>query len=465
MKSFGVRSTMLVPLLGALTLGSAALGLFVYRAVERDQFAIVDGEVTRALAASVGSSARDRPARDTAVDTGSIEPPLQFVVGPDGTVIQRPASSETIDDAQLAQLVAEGGITTVGADPRYRAGSRTRADGTTLVMALSLRSVDASLDSLRRNLLLGGGVLVAVQALIVLAVARRVARPVVRLSGVAHRIAAGDFDTDVGRSEGPRETAALTDDLAAMLARLLAALDERQRAAAGAERARADMERFMADASHELRTPLTALRGYSELHQAGMLDEDGIDRAMVRIGAESDRLSSLVRDLLQLVQPTHRRAAEPVDVAAIVSAVVHDLRAAHPSHEIRHDLDAHAACIVDGDAERLHQAVLNLGANACQHTPAGTEIVITVAQRDGETLVAVIDDGPGIDSGVATTIFQPFTRGETSRSRSSHDGAGLGLAIADRIVGHHGGSIVCSPTPGGGATFTIRLGARRSPNL
>jgi hypothetical protein len=193
-RSFGVRSTLLVPLLGVLTLGSTALGLFVYRAVERDQLTIVDGEVNRALAASAGGPGdRDRPVPDATVDPGSIEPPLQFVVGPDGTVIERPASSEAIDDAQLARLVAEGGITTIGTDPRYRAGSRTRADGTTLVMALSLRSVDASLDSLRRNLLLGGGVLVAVQALIVLAVARRVARPVVRIRGVAPRTAAGEF--------------------------------------------------------------------------------------------------------------------------------------------------------------------------------------------------------------------------------------------------------------------------------
>ena len=85
-----------------------------------------------------------------------------------------------------------------------------------------------------------------------------------------------------------------------MLARLLAEIDERHRAATDAEQARADMERFMADASHELRTPLTAIRGYSELYQSGMLDDDGLDRAMSRISNESVRLVTLVRDLLNL---------------------------------------------------------------------------------------------------------------------------------------------------------------------
>ena len=69
----------------------------------------------------------------------------------------------------------------------------------------------------------------------------------------------------------------------------------------------------------------------------------------------------------------------------------------------------------------------------------------------------MVDRGPGIDPLVAESLFMPFTRGEVSRSRSSHDGAGLGLAIAERVVRQHDGSIAAGGTPGGGATFTIRL--------
>ena len=454
----GLRATMLVPLLTALTVGSLALGLFVYRAVEADQMATVDGEVARALAAAVrGLGDPDRPARTGSSDIGELEVPLQFTVAADGRVIDGPDDRQIVSDARLTDLAATGGIVTFDGEPRYRAGARTTPAGPTVVIALSLRSVDSSLASLRRNLLLGGVVLVAVQALVVALVARRVTGPVVRLSTVAHRIASGDFAAAIGPPSGPRETAALTTDLTAMLARLRDAIDDRERAAADAERARADMERFMADASHELRTPLTALRGYSDLHLAGMLDADGLDRAMTRIGDESVRLSSLVRDLLQLVQPADPLLTAPVDLGAIASAVVHDLRAAHPAHAITHDLGASDGYAIRGDAARLHQAILNLAGNACQHTPGGTSVVVTVARHDDVAVVAVEDHGPGIDPELTEAIFQPFTRGEVSRSRSRHDGTGLGLAIAQRIVHQHGGTIAVGPTAGGGATFTVCL--------
>lgn len=449
---------MLVPLLLSLTVGSAALGLFVYRAVERDQFRTVDGEVSRALAAAVGRLGNPaRPSRTPVDDAEVIEAPIQYVVSADGTVLDRPETRDVVSEAQLAELVDSGAVATIDGEPRYRAQAFVTPRGTAAVTGVSLRTVDESLASLRRNLALGGAVLVAIQALIVALVARRVTDPVVRLSGVAHQIASGDFAAEVGSPAGPRETAALTSDLTAMLGRLLEAIDERERSAADAEQARADMERFMADASHELRTPLTAIRGYSDLYRSGMLDTDGLDRAMSRIGDESERLTTLVGDLLHLVQPADPRHLEAVELAALASAVVHDLRAAHPTHPIAHRLDDSDGCIVRGDAARLHQAVLNLGANACQHTPPGTEIVIAVSTDSATAVLEVIDHGPGIDPELAERIFQPFTRGETSRSRSKHDGAGLGLALADRIVRQHSGSLTLEPTTGGGATFMIRL--------
>ncbi len=481
MKRVGLRATMLVPLLVALTVGSAALGLFVHRAVARDMMTTIDSEVARALGAAIGrfGAAEPRPPVPAGADGSEgdgdgdgdgdssggdsdriddVEVPLHYAIDADGTVLLRPAGdANVITDAQLAELLATGGVGTIDGQPRYRAGSRATATGVTVVTALSLRSVDESLASLRRNLLLGGAVLVLVQAAVVALVARRVTDPVVRLSGVAHRIAAGDFETDIGAPAGPRETAALTADLTAMLARLLEAIGERERAAADAEHARADMERFMADASHELRTPLTAIGGYSDLYLAGMLDVDGLDRAMTRIGSESARLTALVRDLLQLVQPSDPRRTAPTDLAALASAVVHDLRAAHPWRTVRLDLRGADGAVVHGDPERLHQAVLNLGANACQHTPAGVDIVVRVSTDHAGAVIEVADRGPGVADELALSIFQPFTRGETSRSRSDHDGAGLGLALAHHIVVQHHGTIDVSATPGGGATFTIRL--------
>ena len=170
------------------------------------------------------------------------------------------------------------------------------------MVALPLTDVDESLSSLRRNLAIGGIGLFAAQALVIAYVVRVVNRPVRRLSTTSHRIAEGDLDAVVPAGSGPREVADLADDLNEMVDRLRSTIAERQAAASEAERAREDMERFMADASHELRTPLTALKGFSELHAEGMLDDDGIDRAMARIGTESERLTTLVNDLLRLLR-------------------------------------------------------------------------------------------------------------------------------------------------------------------
>lgn len=357
MKRPGLRATLLVPLLATLMAGSAALGVFVYRAVERDLVAAVDDELTRALNARVGSpeGRAGQPTSPASPDDPQGEPtddlvaPVQLVVDATGNAVSRSPGAETLDLDELTTL-DDGEIATVGSSPRYRVRAATRGDGATLIIGLSLESVDDSLASLRRNLVIGVAGLVLAQTLVVVLVAQFVTRPVSELSAVADRIAGGNLDTEVAAPTGPREIAALTHDLTLMLERLRTTIDERYKAAAAAESGRDDMERFMADVSHELRTPLTALRGYSDLYRSGMLDDDGTDRAMSRIGAESERLSTMVSELLQLVRPSDPAADARVDLSGVVSAVVRDLRAAHPSHPVSERFDRDEACEVDGDA-------------------------------------------------------------------------------------------------------------------
>ena len=234
-------------------------------------------------------------------------------------------------------------------------------------------------------------------------------------------------------------------------------IEVQEAAATDATRAKHDMERFIADASHELRTPLTALKGYSDLYKNGMLDDAGIKRAMGRIGSESERLTRLVTDLLKLVRTS--QVEESVDLAAIVSAVCHDVQAANPDRHISINIvnNQPEPLTVTGDAHHLHQAVLNLAANACHHTPGSTPVELGVMADEQSVFVSVIDHGPGVDQATADQLFLPFTRGDESRSRTSHDGAGLGLALVHQIAEQHQGSVVVTETPGGGATFTIRV--------
>ncbi len=455
---------MLWPVVATLSVGALTLGVFLERSVSRDLMASIDDELVRAL----GAVARPGPSRQppgpageeqtVADEDDDVDVAIQLVVDEAGRPIEERRGAGTFSDEVLSDLAGTVGVHTIEGTPRYRARTAAGRDGTTAITALSLDDFDRSLASLRRNLLIGGLVLVAVEAAVVSLIARIIARPVTRMSEVAHRIAGGELDSDVGAPEGPAETAALAEDLALMLDRLRRTIDERARSAERAERAKRDMERFMADASHELATPLTAIKGYSELYRGGMLDDEGLDRAMGRIGSESERLSRLVAELLELTRDDPVR--ESVDLAAVTSAVVHDLRAAHPRRTITLDADTDVEAFVEGNPHRLHQAVLNLAANACHHTPSDTPIELVLDTTGPVVTVSVIDHGPGVEPEDAADLFLPFTRGDESRSRRSHDGAGLGLALVHQIAEQHGGSVGVVPTPGGGATFELSIPAR-----
>ena len=465
-----LRWALLVPVVIALLVGIVGLAVFVERSVRMDLVEAVHDELARAAARDLGrggpgarppgapepASAPDGPntAAPDRFDGSAV--PVEARLGSDGTIERLNRDDVFFADDVLGAWYDRRGTFTFDADDgtSYRVLAIQGFDNSTEIVALSLASVDDSISSLRRNLVLGGIGLFLLQSLVVWAVASRVGKPVTRMSSVARRIAEGELDTEIGTPAGTAETAGLADDLRRMVARLRSTIADREEAAAAAEASQRDMQRFLADASHELRTPLTALRGYSDLYTGGMLeDEEALDRAMARIGSESERMHRLVVDMLQVVREPS--AAEAVDIANVVSGVADDLRAAFPERSIQ--LDHIDDAVVLGDAGRLHQAVLNLGANACAHTPVGTPIDLSVRRKGTAVTIAVADHGPGVAADEADSIFKPFTRGDASRSRREHDGAGLGLAIVARVVEEHSGRVDISETPGGGATFTMQL--------
>ena len=232
-------------------------------------------------------------------------------------------------------------------------------------------------------------------------------------------------------------------------------------AAAKIERLVNSNRQLLANASHELRTPLTALKGYSDLYAKGMLETSGdVDRAMSRIGSESERLSTLANAMLQLAQDgTAQPEIADFDVAAVVEEVVADLRAAYPDHRIEFDIDRSRPLMVSGSRDRLQQAVLNLGSNACHHNPPGETIAITARLQTGAIRISVADNGPGVDPNDRDRIFLPFFRSDAARNRDGQHGAGLGLALAQQIAEQHHGTLSVESTPGGGATFILAIPA------
>jgi two-component system OmpR family sensor kinase len=333
----------------------------------------------------------------------------------------------------------------------------------TLIVGQSLSDVDDTVARMAVVLLVVGlGVLVAVAILGGLVV-RRELRPLTEVDDVAEGIAGGDLSRRVPEHPPTTEVGRLSASLNAMLSQIEQSFAVR---AASQER----MRRFVSDASHELRTPLAAVRGYAELYRQGAVrDPEDVGVAMRRIEDEATRMGGLVEDLLTLArldeQRTDRRG--PVDLTVLAADAVQDARALDAGREVRLvGLGGGLGpVVVDGDEPRLRQVVTNLVANALRHTPPGTDVELAVGREDGRGVVEVRDHGPGIAPEQARKVFERFFRADASRQRGKGGGSGLGLAIVAAIVTAHDGRVGLSQTPGGGATFVVRLPLRPDPGL
>lgn len=465
-----MRWLMLWPLLLTVSFGFAALALYIESSVRSDLIATVDDELERAQLNVLSGGGNRFPSNDrgASTDLDTANRPLHLVIDADGDSREPVPGRESvqISDEKLRSFQGQTGYRTSDDPERMRVLLTPGSYGDTLVTALPLSSVDRSLTVLRRNLILGGAAIFAIVCLVVWLITTIVTRPVARMAEAASEIAAGSLDRELAKPSGSRETVNLANDLNNMLDQLRLTLAAREQVADQATKNRDDMRRFLADASHELRTPLTAISGYSDLYSHGMLDDsEDVARALGRIGSESQRLTKLVNDMLQISrnQPLDQQCLENTDVTELVNTVVDDLCVTYPERVIK--VTSTEDCYVVGLRDQLHQAVLNIVANACSHTPENTEIDVIVEHELDRVKIAVVDHGPGISATQQTQIFKPFYRGDTSRDRSRHnDGAGLGLAVVKEIVERHDGRIEVSDTEGGGLTMTVFLPSPSKPH-
>ena len=220
-----------------------------------------------------------------------------------------------------------------------------------------------------------------------------------------------------------------------------------------------DVQRqLLDDVRHELKTPITIVRGHLEMMDAG----DVMDVENTReIGiAELDRMTRLVEDIDMLATVEgDQLAMTHIEVGAL-TARVGELVAVIPGH--LWEVEAHGRGQIEGDADRLLQAWLQLADNASKYTPEGSLIQIGSALDEHGARLWVRDHGAGIPPALRHRIFRRFDR---AHGRRSVGGSGLGLAIVDAITKAHGGHCTVTDTPGGGATFTIHIPAdRRADN-
>jgi two-component system OmpR family sensor kinase len=179
---------------------------------------------------------------------------------------------------------------------------------------------------------------------------------------------------------------------------------------------------------------------------------------MAGIQREAERIGVLVEDLLLLARLDQGRplVREEVDLGEIARDAVDAARVLDPERPL--ELHVGGRVPVVGDAQRLRQVIDNLLANVRAHTPSGTPARVDARIIDGRAVLAVEDDGPGLDAEAAARVFERFYRVDTSRARTA-GGSGLGLAIVQAIVEAHGGRVAVTGEPGAGATFTVTLDA------
>jgi signal transduction histidine kinase len=223
--------------------------------------------------------------------------------------------------------------------------------------------------------------------------------------------------------------------------------------------------RFLADVSHELRTPLTTIRGNVDLlRRMGGADQDSLDA----IQSEAERMSRLVGDLLLLAQSdagTLPLAHNPVELDTLLLEVFRESQVLAGGVQLAiGEIDQ---AVVTGDRDRLKQLLLNLVSNALKFTPEGGRVTLGLSRAAGNwARLVVTDTGIGIPPEELPHVFERFYRVDKARTRAA-GGAGLGLAIAQRIAQVHGGRIEASSSGAGGSTFAVWLpmAAERLPAL
>lgn len=238
---------------------------------------------------------------------------------------------------------------------------------------------------------------------------------------------------------------------------------DRVEALAAARDAIRARDEFLSIAAHELRTPVAGIKGTVQLlhrrARGGRLEPEQLTRAIDNLDLASDRLTTLVDDLLDVArlrtgQLLLRR--EPASLADLVQRAIEQLRAAHP--DLRHELVIQVEDDVPPvrvDPVRIGQVLGNVLDNAVKYSPAGSTVQVLVQRAEGGAACAIADAGMGLPPGAEETIFEPF--GRAANAAAGHlPGLGLGLYVSRDLVERHRGRI-WAESAGEGSGTTVRL--------
>ncbi|GAC1320732.1 MAG: sensory box histidine kinase PhoR [Acidimicrobiales bacterium] len=459
-----VRLRLLTGLVVLVTLGLAAVDVTTWGALRAFLVARVDTQLDATRRPVDAEMATAATVAQLSTDVGVVRrglPPGVFlqIRGPNGRVFTTvtptdgsgnplaPTIPDPLPKPKGARAVSP--VMTVGSPSggHFRLEVFNARFNTSVIVAVPLNSVTATLHRLVGVSLLASLITLAAVILLALLVIRVGLHPLDAMADTASAIAGGDLSRRVTHADRRTEVGRLGLALNAMLGQIEAAFANRQ---ASEERLR----RFVSDASHELRTPLTSIRGYAELFRSGAADRPAdLAKAMGRIESEATRMGGLLDDLLLLARLDQGRRTEmaPVELSALVRDAVDDARAARPESPVV--ADAPEPVVVVGDAHQLRQVLANLVSNAQKHTPAGTPITVRAYSERATGVLEVVDAGPGLSAEQADRVWDRFWRAE----RTPAAGSGLGLSIVAAIAAAHGGQATVQSVPGHGTTFRVTI--------
>jgi signal transduction histidine kinase len=316
----------------------------------------------------------------------------------------------------------------------------------------------ASVAPVRRDLArLGLGMMLFIAAVLAVAsyggafIARRALAPVDEIVRRVQLIQAAQISERLAAHTGSAEIDGLVTTLNEMLDRIEGSLRSARR--------------FAADASHELQTPLAVMRGALEVCVRADRTAAEYRTLAADLLAETERLSTLIRDLRLLALADRGQtleAAEVVDLAGLVSECCEIAGAMAEEKQVPVETLLRGRPLVLGSPLHLRRVVLNLLQNAVRYSPPGSRVVVTVARPHGHGMVMVVDHGCGIEPQDLPHIFEPFYRSDPARARDT-GGSGLGLAIVEQIVRMHRGTIKLTSVPGRGSAFVVYLPGATAP--
>ncbi len=386
----------------------------------------------------------------------------------------RDAAPLVVDAMALTRLrrdaVGASGIeiaVTVDAQPRSGLAVPMHPDGGITFLSHDLGAIEELRGSVRAWLLLTGGVLALLGLAFATRTARKLSGPLRTLIEATDRMRTGDLGTRVDASSMDRELghlAASFNDMAQTVQALVRDVSDKAARAEAANRAK---DGFLASVSHELRTPLTGIQSTAELLQDFGEQATAAERAefLHTILVESERLGQRISDALEfasLVGGTTGWTLGRIELRHACEQAGRRLDGLAALKKVNFTVRCAPEAVLQGDRERITQAIYHLVHNAWKWTAENTTIEVAVQANERGFVVEVADRGPGIPAAERARIFESFSQGGDVLV-DKPQGIGLGLPIVSEVATAHGGSLDYAERPGGGAVFRLLLCLRDRP--